>query len=330
MVSYCKRKAISLISFLILMVSCTCLAQDSSQTAVSLKDAVFRLEQFRKDVESMRSVVEKPLGPYSFTASCSWCCGKFLWWCTKDCSESWGMNVDFQWTRTKLHEVLDSAEKNFNTFPDSFAPVQAWINGLPGFSDKFDSTATSIINVRNEIAAGKGPDEKQRLEIAQALDNLIDALESNVLELRRGTTALAAFLQNQSAFRSDIKTAIDGADRSAQEALTDLQKQSMTQRCQNGVQENFNKAKNDFSQSTREIWDAFIHLETSSKEAEKSLAFLLGTVVSSLTDMHSVLESLRSAKKDEFASFMEKLHFDVAQRQWRELAASASQMLAKK
>lgn len=315
---------IVLSAFLWLLPVNVAVAQTNSVTVP--RDVFSRLEQFKNEVSNMHSVVSKPLGPYTISTSCSFCIEK-AWYglgsCTKTRTEKWGTEVDFAWTRQSLSRVLEQSEKNTDTFSSGYQLTQAWLNELPGFSAKFDTTADIILAVQQEIKSGVGPNEQQRGIVKQALQKLGDDLRRSSSLLQSGTRALAAFLQQQSAYKKDIKQAIDGADRSAQEALTNLEDQTNKQRCQGGVREKYDGIRADFSRSLQEISVAFQKLEVSSREAEQSLAQLLGSVVNSQTELKSVLYLVNAAGNDKLGSFLEKLHLNAAKQQWRDLADSS-------
>lgn len=295
-----------------------------ADNTASLKLAVSSLQQFQSDLGSMRSVVSKPLGPYQIFTQCTWCSEK-AWWgfgsCTQHATESRGVGVDFSWTRKMLDGVLKQAEQNVGTFSSSYAPTQEWIDGLPQFSAKFNATADVILGVQREIGAGRGPTTEQQQNVTLAVQTLIDDLSRSSAQLQTGTKSLAAFLQQLSSYQESIKQAIDGADRSAQEALQSVQNQSKNFRCQDGLDQQFVAIRGEFSRSIQEISAAFQKLEASNREAQKGQAVLLGTVVSSQTEMQSVLDLVKAAKDDQLGSFLERLHLNAAKKQWQDLAA---------
>jgi hypothetical protein len=304
-------------------------AQTNSVTVS--RDVFSRLEQFKNEVSNMRSVASKPLGPYPIYTRCTWC-SEYAWWglglCTQETTETWDTKVDFTWTRQSLSRVLERVQQNTNTFARSYEPTQVWLNGLPEFSAKFDTTADIILAVQREIKAGVGPNDQQRNKVKQALQELGKDLDRSASLLQVSTSALATFLQQQSAYKGDIKGAIDGADSSAKEALANLEKQSQTHHCQDGLNEKYASIKAEFSSSLQENSVAFQKLEGSSKEAEKSLAQLLGSVVSYQTELKSVLDLVNASGNDELGSFLEKLHLNAAKQQWRDLANSATSNLS--
>lgn len=310
----------------------TCLLQAPAYglaDTASLKQAVSTLEQFQKKVSSMRQVVAKPLGPYQIGTQCTWCSER-AWWgfglCTRNTTQTWYTTVDFTWSRQMLDRVLKQAEQNAGTFSSSYAPTQAWIDGLPGFSADFDSTANVITAVQQQIAAGAGPTDEQRVIVTQALQKLTDGLGRSSAQLQVGTQSLAGFLQQQSSYQAAIRQAMDGADRSAQDALNRIESDAKNQRCQDGVQEKFASIRADFARSMQEISQAFQDLEASNREAQRAQAVLLGSVVTSQTDMQSILEMLKAARNDQLGSFLERLHLSAAQKQWKDLADDYRQM----
>jgi hypothetical protein len=99
-----------------------------------------------------------------------------------------------------------------------------------------------------------------------------------------------------------------------------FENQSKTWRCQGGLKAKFDGIKADFSHSVQEISGAFQRLEASSQQAEKGLASLLGSVVSSQTELQTVLELVKAAGNDKLGSFIEQLHLTSAKKQWKDLA----------
>jgi ABC-type transporter Mla subunit MlaD len=287
------------------------------------KEAVSRLAQFKNEVSNMRSVVNKPLGPYPIYTRCTWCSEK-AWWgfglCTKETTETWDTKVDFTWTRQALSRILDQAQQNASTFSSRYEPTQQWITDLPVFSKNFDIIADIVLRVQQEIKGGIGPNDQQSQIVKQALQALAKDLDRSSSLLQGGTSALAAFLQQQSSYREAIRQGIGSADSSAQAALTNLEKQSKTHHCQDGLKEKYDGIRADFSRSLQEISSAFQKLEGSSRDAEKSLSQLLGSVVNSQTELKTVLNLVNAAGNDKLGSFLEQLHLNAAKKQWRDLA----------
>ena len=291
--------------------------QTNDETAY--KEAVSHLEQFKNEVLGMRSVVSKRLGPYPIYTTCTWCSSYFIF-CIQTTTETWDIEVDFTWTRQRLSRLLEQTQQNVSTFSRSYEPTQAWINGIPGFSAEFDNSANIVLSVQKEIKEGVGPNDQQRQTVTEALQELTKDLDRSSSLLQSGTSALAAFLQQQSAYREAIRQAIDGANQSAQEALTELENKSSTHRCQDGLKEKYDRIRADFSRSIQEISGAFQQLEGSSREAEKSLAQLLGAIVSSQTEINTVLDSVNAAGNQNLGSFLEQLHLNTAKKLWSNLA----------
>lgn len=82
----------------------------------------------------------------------------------------------------------------------------------------------------------------------------------------------------------------------------------------------FNAIRDDFKRSIQSISAAFQQLDNSSRGAETGLAALLGAVVTSQTDMQSILDLLKAAQNDKLGSFLERLHLNAAKQQWHDLA----------
>jgi hypothetical protein len=306
-------------------------AQNANVVANS-NEALARVAQLANDVRAMRTVAQIPIGPYDLSTECTWC-SEHAWWglgmCTQNTTERWHQTVDFSWTRGRLNYILDQAERSANDFPRAFAPIQAWIGSLPAFSAKFNQTADIVLNVEQQIKSGVGPNDQQRQVVTQALQTMIDQLTGTATQLSDATKILAADLQQQSAYGPSIKQAMDGADRSANDALASLQKAASTHHCQDGLSEKFNAIKGNFSTSIAQISAAFQKLEADRQAADRGLAFLLGNVVSLRTDVQSVMDLVKAAGADKLGSFLERLHLSAAKTQLQQIANYSATQLAK-
>jgi hypothetical protein len=304
----------------------------SADVVTSSNEALARVAQLANDVRAMRATAQIPIGPYDLSTECTWC-SDHAWWgfgtCTQNTTERWHEKVDFSWTRGRLNYILEQAERSANDFPRAFAPIHAWIGGIPAFAAKFDQTADIVLNVEQQIKAGVGPNDQQRQTVTQALQTLIDELTGTATQLNNATKVLAAALQQQSAYGPAIKQAIEGADRDANNALTHLQQAASTHHCQDGLPEKFNAIKANFSTSIGQISAAFQKLETDRQAADRGLAYLLGSVVSLRTDFQSVMDLVKAAGTDKLGSFLERLHLAAAKAQLQQIADYSTTHLAK-
>jgi hypothetical protein len=297
-------------------------------TTDDLKNAVALLRTYQDEVGRLRELVRKPLGPYQIATQCTWCSSR-PWWafgaCTEETTQRIGMSVDFSWTRVRLDQVLQQAAQSANDFSRSYAPTQAWIDGLPEFSSKFNGNADRILTVQQEIRAGNGPTNQQRQVVTGALQSLLQDLGHSSVQLQEGTRALTAFLQRQSDYRQSIKQAIAGSEQSANEQLSKLQQDAVAKAhpdcLANLVNNHFNPIRAQFDSSSQAIAASFQKLEVSSGEAEKGIAILLGAVVNNQTDLKSVMDLVNAASNDQMGSFLERLHLSAAKTQWAALAA---------
>ncbi|HEY6431681.1 MAG TPA: hypothetical protein VIZ17_06825 [Acetobacteraceae bacterium] len=294
-------------------------------------DALAQVAQFGNDVRAMRSVAITPMGPYDLSTRCTWC-SEHAWWgfgtCTQNTTETWNAKVDFTWTRSRLNQILAQATQSANNFPAAYAPFQAWIKSIPAFSVRFDNAANIVLTTQQQIKAGQGPNDQQRQAVTQALQDLVNDLAANAAQLDNATKSLAAALQQQSAYGPAIKQAIDGADQSARTALAGLQQQANTHHCQDGLADKFSRIKVEFTTSIVQISALFQKLEASRQAADRGLAFLLGSVVSSRTDLQSVMDQIKAAKSDVLGSFLERLHLASAKAQWEQIAAYTTSRLS--
>src|SRR5208283_612613 len=274
MIGGTRRWAPSIWRGLFLVWAAACLlpppATGQTNDVAAAKEALSRLTQFSNDVRKIREIASRPLGPYPIATQCTWCdyaWGALCW--TEKTATITGPPIDFNWTRRALETTLSNVENDAGMFSKSYAPTQAWIDGLPKFSAKFDVTADRILGVQADIKAGKVPSDQQRQVVKQALQELADELSDSSAPLQSGTQALAAALQRQSSYAASIQQAIAGADRSAQEALTQFEQQTQSLPCQNEFKAKFDGIKGDFSRSIGEISAAFQNVETSSRQAQE-------------------------------------------------------------
>jgi hypothetical protein len=314
---------------LLLIGLCGSPAQAQTTDVTSATQALARVAQLRNDVAAIRAAAMIPLGPYTVASSCSWCSSEFIGICFGHSSESWSTKVDFTATRSSLNQVLAQAQQNADNFPRAFAPLQAWIDGVPAFTARFDRAADVVLNVQQQINTGRGPDDQQRQLVTQALQMLVSDLSTSSAQLNDATKALAAALQQQSGYGQAIRQAIDGAAQAANTVLTQKQGEAGTHRCQDGVPQQFGAIRANFSASVARISAAFQKLEASRQAADRGLAFLLGWVVSSRTDLQSVTDQITAASKDQLGSFLQRLHLASAKQQWQQVSAYANSMLSR-
>jgi hypothetical protein len=300
-----------------------CLVQQpaAGQTGkLSAEDGLSRLTQFSNDVRKMREIAGAKLGPYLLMVRCpvagidQWPLRGFV----------------FDKPRRLLETTLAGVEKDASSFSKNYEPTQAWIDGLPQFSVKFDNAADRVLGVQADIRAGRVPSDQQRQVVKTALQELVDDLGRSSEQLRSGTKALAIALQQQSSYRDTIKQAIEGYDQSAQDELGRLESLALSwpypASCKVEMRDSFNRIKGQFSDFIREIWAAFETAVLSNRKAQEGLASLLGTTLNSQTKLQSVVEGVEAAKNEELGSFLEGLNISSAKIEWEELASAASKL----
>ncbi len=297
------------------------LAPALSSAQASL-DAVRQVQQFRDNLANLSAVVNKPLGPYDIGTRCPYCRTKIIW-CVDEAVEVWGVHIDFSRSRNELLRVVGEANRDSQTFAASFAPAQAWISGLPGFSRSFNTHADRILAIEDEIKAGRGPTGVQRIRANLHLQMMLRELDASRQQLQAGTRALADALQRQSGYRTSIGNAMTALEQEAASQLAHLDTAARNQRCQTGTKEKFDAVKASYRVSANQIAAAFQALEASGKAAENGLGSLLATVTSAQTTVKSVQESVAAAQNAQLGSFLERLHLRAAKKQWSDLAASA-------
>ena len=290
--------------------------------------AVAALGQLQQNLQAMQGAMGGSLGPYHLETQCTWCSER-EWWgfglCTRETTRRQWTDIDFNWTRQRIAALTGQASAQVNDFAGAYAPARAWLRGVPGFNAMFQQAADTMLQVRQEIAAGTGPSDAQKARTTQALQQIVAGLQGSRQQLAAGTGALTAYLQRQSSLREQIRDAIGGADRSANDAWNSYKQNTSTWQCQDGLAERFTQIKGEFTASTQRITGAYQGVDASSRAVEQALATMTGTLVSAQGSYQSVLDQLQAAQSDLLGSFIEKLHLDVAKRQWQQLADYAAQ-----
>lgn len=306
-----------------------CPAEGQTQTVDDMKRAFALLRQYQADVENVRSVASRPLGPYQISTSCTWCSDR-AWWgfgtCTENTTQRFSFTADFTRTRSGLLSVLSAANQNAGMLVTSYAPTQAWLDSLPDFSNKFNAAADRALAVQQTLKPGLSPTPEQQKTLVQALTELDSYMNNAAGSLQSGVKVLADSLQRQSAYRDSILRAIDTAGQSANDELGRLKlqvQQKANPSCyDNLVNNNFNPIRNQFADSIQAIQAAFQKLDASSRDAEKGLGLLLGNIISFRTDVQSVTKLVSAATTDQTGSFIAKLRLAAAKTQWSTLAAA--------
>jgi hypothetical protein len=243
-------------------------------------------------------VAYRHLGPLELYASCTYCSSEVRGICTGHSIASWRQVVDFSWPGD-----ADMAA-------DGYALAQAWIAGLPAFSVRFGANADVLVGIEQAIRQGIGPNEQQRRDATQALLDMTGALGRSSMQLDAGVRALGVSIARQTAYRRALRQAIDGTAR--------------RQRCTDGVQARFDAISGEAAHATQEAATTIEQLEASDQNGEKALAALLGAVLNTRAEVESVLRLLAAAGTEQLGSYLERLDFAAARRQWSELASAAA------
>ncbi len=306
-------------------IAALCIAMGLASTTAAAQtgqDTARLVQQFQNNLANLSAVVNKPLGPYDISTRCSYCKTQIIW-CVESAEEVWGVHIDFSRSRSGLLRVVGDANRDSQTFAASFAPAQAWIYGLRGFSDSFNANADRILAIENEIKAGKGPNDSQRVRVKLYLQVMTRQLADSSQQLQMGISALAQALQRQTDYRTSIGSAKVAFEQDASAQLAFMDNAGRNQRCNTGTKEKFDAVKANFRASADQIAAAFQAVEASGRAAEKALGALLGSVTSAQTELKSVQDLVAAAQNDQLGSFLERLHLSAAKKQWSDLAASA-------
>ncbi len=293
------------------------------------RQAVAAFGQLRQNLQAMQGAMGAPLGPYELATQCTWC-SEHAWWglgtCTQETTRKQSTRIDFEWTRARVGSLIGQAQALAANFPAAYAPAQAWLRGVPTFNATFQQASDIVLKVRDEIKAGQGPNDGQKVRVTQALQAVVTGLQASRQQLDASTGSLASYLQRQSTVRAQMSEAIGGAARSADEAWTKYKQDTNTWQCHDGLDARFNQMKAHFTGSTQRISTSFQNVDASSRAAEQALATMTATLVSAQGDYQSILKQVQAAQKDQLGSFIEQLHLDVARRQWQQLADYAAQV----
>jgi len=318
-----RRSAFSICRVFALLCAAACPvslpAAGQSNDVTAERAALLRVAQFTQDVRKLREVIGPPQAQHWLASACEWCPSELIF-----CIEE--KTAEYTNKRFKLYGILQQAETGAGSFVKSYEPTQAWIEGLPTFSRKFDIAADRILSVQDEISAGKIPSDEKREIIKQALQDLTGDLADSSGQLKKGTQALAVYLERQSSDAASIRQATEEVSQSALQTLERLKGPSRLKECQDMIGANFDKIKELFLRWTQDISIAYQRVQTSIGEAQQGIAVLLGGVVSFQTDLQSVIQGVKAATNDQLGSFLERLHLSAAKKRWQDLASAASSL----
>jgi hypothetical protein len=303
-------------------------ARAQPPTTQALEQAVNRLAQFQAEVDRMRGVVHQSFGPYMIGANCQICSMSIFGLCVKHDTVGWHQQIGLQGL-AQIDQVLAQVQGDGVQLQQSYAPTRDWIAALPGFSASFSSAADIVLAVQQQIRQGQPATDEQRVQVTDVLTHLRDDLSQSANQLEAGIRTLAIALQKQSDYRNAIGQAIAVSNQAAQQDLAQATMIAGRMPCQDGVPEQLAGIRARFANSSQQLAQAFNQLGTTSSGAEQSLSVLLGAVVSSRTQMATVLNLVEAARGDQIGSFLEQLHLATAKQQWEDLAsAQGKAMLA--
>jgi hypothetical protein len=287
----------------------------------SLEQAVSRLAQFQAEVDRMRGVVHQSFGPYTIGSECEVCSWSILGLCMQHHVEGWRRQIGLQGL-AQIDQVLAQVQGDGVQLEQSYGPTRAWVDGLPAFSAAFGSAADIVLAVQQQIRQGQPATQQQRDQVTVALTRLQADLAHSASQLEAGVRTLAIALQKQSDYRNAIGRAIALSNEAAQQDLSQATMIASQQRCQDGVPQQLAAIRVAFANSSQQLAQAFSQLAMTSSGAEQSLGVLLGAVISSRTQMATVLNLVQAAGADQVGSFLEQLHLATAKKQWEDLAAA--------
>jgi hypothetical protein len=297
-------------------------AYAQATTTQALGEAISQLAQFQGEVARMQDISRQSIGPYFLRLSYSWCEIDFgIFGCARRATRECVRPV-FLDGMQQLEGALGRARSDGVQLEQSYAPTRAWIADLPRFSAGFAASADIVLAIQQLSRQGQVPSQQQRDQVTAALEKLQADLARSASQLDAGVGALAAALQRQSAYREEIRQAIEVSTQSAQQDLDRAARDLSTTRCSDGLAEQINAIRATFANSARQLQASFGSLGAASSGAERSLAVLLGAVVDSRTGMQSVLKLVQAARNDQIGSFLEQLHLAAAKKQWEDLAAA--------
>ncbi|HEU4372066.1 MAG TPA: hypothetical protein VFS02_01170 [Telluria sp.] len=283
-----------------------------------------RLTRFERDVAAVSALARQRLGPFELDTQCTYCSREFLGICAEHATESLRRMIDFGASREQIDATLAQALRDAAALADRYAPAQAWIDGLPSFSARFDSAADVVHGIGQAIRQGVGPNERQQRDATQALLALTGELGRSAMQLESGVRALNVAIDQASGYRSAIRAAIDGSEQAGRSAWHELDRASRQRRCRDSPAASFNAIRDDFSRAAQEVAGAFDLLDADTRASERALAALLAAVTDARTEVETVLRLLAAAGSDQLGAFLDRLDLAAAKRQCSELAQAAA------
>lgn len=258
-------------------------------------------------------------------SSCSWCSSSFLGICFKTDGESWQQTLDMTW-QTQLDQALAQSGEVERRVAEGAGAARAWMAALPAFSARFDAAADIVLGVQAEIVNAT-PSLDQRTRALQGLQQLVAGVSASAAQLENASRMLAAALQDQSNYRTGINAALAASQQQGQAALAAFENGARTHRCQDGVAQQLDAVRGAVNATQAQARAIVDQVSAQSSGTEKSVATLLGAMVSARTQLESVLRLVQAASNDQLGSFLAQLHLDAAKRQWQDLAATQAQAM---
>ncbi len=283
----------------------------------SAKIAIGYVAKLPRTIGNTHMVIsDTPIGPWELDVKCL--AGALA----KEVHYSY--SLDFGGANSQLVEAIAQARNNSQSFTDALKPMTDWMKSLPQVSSDFSAAADRILAVKKEIGGGVGPTTEQQEAVTKALEQLTTNLNQGVEQLKKGTSAVARFLQETTDNNTQIKQVKDNLVSSAEEDLRKLEDFISDKPCgQDDAKLQFDGFKVDLQTSLNTFDWAFGTLTAKVKKADDAVAVLLGTLMSITSDYDAVLKQLQPSRSDELASVIQSLRLAIAKRQWDSLATYA-------
>lgn len=285
------------------------------------EETVALLAQLRHDIESLRTLVRQPLISSKIEGSCSECTQHIIF-CVRHKTVGWSRPADFEEARLELAALLRRIEGYADSFSGSYHPITQWMQEIPQITSEFRHADSVIYDVRQQIQNGDGPTEAQRIRVHNALQTLHESLETSLSHLHAGVGSLTSFLHRQSGDREHAKSAERTLERIYESTLASYKQQAGTFELDCARTEalaQIHQVRAEYLKSISKVRQALTVLETTSHRAEKGIAHIVAETVSSQNEVHTAIQRIEAAQKDELGSFLEQMHFGSAMHTWEEL-----------
>ncbi len=285
------------------------------------KQAVSTLTDYPAKIHvAATSAANVPMGPWSFSVSCSYSCGK-------DFRASG--RVDFSGPRGMLQAVLVETENYAKTFNAEWEFVNLWMaQTLPQMAADFHTAEAAVAQAVRELQQNGQVSPATRAAVDNSLAALLTVLDASKQELTKGNSALSAWEQQLSKYEAEIGTARGNLEAAASQALAAVKNDIAKYPCgQDDAMRQYNTFKGQLSSATASFQQIFTTLGGQSTAAHRAVSVLLGTVVNFISKYTPVIAGVQKAQGAQLGTVLQKFDLTIAANQWQGLADYAKQQL---